>query len=502
MAMRTWSSLAISAAIAACSGGPPPKHAVAAPPPASTPAPTPKPIAPDPLNLGFEVVDGDHASGWTPGILSLHGKLEDTPGYELRAVAGDAHGGTRSLQLRSTGGGEFGAAAAHLDAGSLAGKRLRLHAWLKTADVVGGAGIWVGIDGGGSAFDNMAGRRIAGTHPWTEVSAEVDVGEGATAAWIGPVLFGTGTAWFDDLRLEVVKVEPPHPIVIEGSVVDPDGAPAAGAEVALITAASILAHVKADATGRFRFATTSGPLGLSAHRASAVGAFIDQRPYTADARDVRIALGKDGGITIAGRTVPKPAAALYLQLSMRSDHDADLFAVPVAADGTFSAVLPRGDAYTVELLDGEVAYQKAFPRTGERVDVTFPIINLAPGPPPAEVVDHIARHAIPLTTPEAGHGLADMEPIGTLIGDARVVALGEATHGTREFFQIKHRFLEYLVARQGFTVFAIEANQPECRAINDYVVNGKGNARDALDGIYFWTWNTEEVLAMIEWMRA
>ena len=66
---------------------------------------------------------------------------------------------------------------------------------------------------------------------------------------------------------------------------------------------------------------------------------------------------------------------------------------------------------------------------------------------------------------------------------------------------MKHRFLEYLVAKQGFTVFAIEANQPECRAINDYVVNGKGTAKDALAGIYFWTWNTEEVLAMIEWMR-
>jgi erythromycin esterase len=64
------------------------------------------------------------------------------------------------------------------------------------------------------------------------------------------------------------------------------------------------------------------------------------------------------------------------------------------------------------------------------------------------------------------------------------------------------RVLEYLVVRQGFTVFAIEANQPECRAINDYVLHGTGDATTALRGIYLWTWNTEEMLAMIEWMRA
>jgi erythromycin esterase len=68
-------------------------------------------------------------------------------------------------------------------------------------------------------------------------------------------------------------------------------------------------------------------------------------------------------------------------------------------------------------------------------------------------------------------------------------------------FQMKHRILEYLVEKQGFTVFAIEANWPESLAINDYVLHGKGDAKTALAGIYFWTWDTEEVLEMIEWMR-
>jgi erythromycin esterase len=94
-----------------------------------------------------------------------------------------------------------------------------------------------------------------------------------------------------------------------------------------------------------------------------------------------------------------------------------------------------------------------------------------------------------------------MSQLGSVVGNARIVAMGEATHGTREFFQMKHRMLEFLVEKMGFTLFAIEANWPESLAVNDYVLNGKGDPAAALAGIYFWTWNTEEVLNMIRWMR-
>src|SRR5262245_50963020 len=49
-------------------------------------------------------------------------------------------------------------------------------------------------------------------------------------------------------------------------------------------------------------------------------------------------------------------------------------------------------------------------------------------------VDWTRKHAIPLKTVEAKHGFEDMEPLKKVVGDARIVALGEATHGTREFF--------------------------------------------------------------------
>jgi erythromycin esterase len=62
--------------------------------------------------------------------------------------------------------------------------------------------------------------------------------------------------------------------------------------------------------------------------------------------------------------------------------------------------------------------------------------------------------------------------------------------------------LEYLVAKKGFTVFGIEASFPDALAVNEYVLHGSGDPAVALAGLQFWTWNTDEVLDMIKWMRA
>ena len=117
------------------------------------------------------------------------------------------------------------------------------------------------------------------------------------------------------------------------------------------------------------------------------------------------------------------------------------------------------------------------------------------------VTEWIRTNAIRLSTTEAGRGFADLQALKPLIGDARIVSLGEATHGTREFFQLKHRLLEFLATEMGFTIFSIEANMPEAYRLNDYVLNGTGDPGELLRGMYFWTWDTEEVLEMIRWMR-
>jgi erythromycin esterase len=120
----------------------------------------------------------------------------------------------------------------------------------------------------------------------------------------------------------------------------------------------------------------------------------------------------------------------------------------------------------------------------------------------AKIAAEIKKRATSLTTAEAGKPYDDLAAFGKAVGDARIVSLGEATHGTREIFQMKHRLLEYLVKEKGFTVFAIEANWPESQAADRYIKTGEGDPKKALADMYFWTWQTEEVLSMIEWMRA
>jgi erythromycin esterase-like protein len=97
-------------------------------------------------------------------------------------------------------------------------------------------------------------------------------------------------------------------------------------------------------------------------------------------------------------------------------------------------------------------------------------------PPEPEQVKWLDEHAIPFATAEAGHGFEDLEPLRAVIGDARA-------------------------SEMGFTIFSIEANMPEAYRLNDYVLGGDGDPEVLIGGMYFWTWNTEEVLAMVEWMR-
>ena len=128
-------------------------------------------------------------------------------------------------------------------------------------------------------------------------------------------------------------------------------------------------------------------------------------------------------------------------------------------------------------------------------------IHTAAGGDESPITQWIRQTATPFETCEPHEDHRDLAALRQIVGDAHIVALGEGTHGTREFFQLKHRITEYLATEMGFTTFAIEANLPEAQRVNEYVLTGRGDAREAIRGMYFWTWNTEEVLALVEWMR-
>jgi erythromycin esterase len=121
---------------------------------------------------------------------------------------------------------------------------------------------------------------------------------------------------------------------------------------------------------------------------------------------------------------------------------------------------------------------------------------------PAEAAARwVAANAIPLETTEAGHDSRDLQPLIQMVGEARIVALGESTHGTHEFFQLKHRVFEFLVRQMGFTVMGMETTMPEAFDLNQYVLTGIGDPIKALSNTHNWRYDTEEILDLIRWMR-
>jgi len=82
-----------------------------------------------------------------------------------------------------------------------------------------------------------------------------------------------------------------------------------------------------------------------------------------------------------------------------------------------------------------------------------------------------------------------------------VIALGEATHGTKEFFELKHRLLKYLVEKHDIKALAYEFSFRKSLKINDYLINGIGNI-DSLLSSEYWIQNNVEVKNMFYWMRS
>lgn len=141
-------------------------------------------------------------------------------------------------------------------------------------------------------------------------------------------------------------------------------------------------------------------------------------------------------------------------------------------------------------------------RINEILSATEYAARLAEKPRKQEaVIAELKANSIAIKAVEAGNGFDDLQPLKRVFKDVRFVGLGEETHGTREFFQFKHRMLEFLVKEMGFRVFAIEASYSACQTINDYVMGKMNDGAKALDSQEFWTWNTEEVRAMMDWMR-
>jgi erythromycin esterase-like protein len=101
----------------------------------------------------------------------------------------------------------------------------------------------------------------------------------------------------------------------------------------------------------------------------------------------------------------------------------------------------------------------------------------------------------------------DYDALLELIGDARLVLLGEASHGTHEFYHERAQITKRLIAEKGFTAVAVEADWPDAYRVNRYV-RGTGTATSAdaslagFERFPTWMWRNTEVLDFVGWLRA
>lgn len=298
-------------------------------------------------------------------------------------------------------------------------------------------------------------------------------------------------------------------------VVAADGVPLPDAVVTVVVPGGpvgfeVVATVTTDAEGRYHASDLPpGPVFVSAASPDREPALLCGKVLDADvmttAADLELGpsdVGIHGRVVLAdGDPVPGGRLVATPFAPSTGPSPCGVITALAAPDGTFEvgvtpglhAIFGRAPGYVddIDVVPLEAPYTRVF-----TLDPAA-----APGPAPDAVVDWVRANKIDLATVQPGQPLDDLAGFGAIVGDAGIVALGEATHGSREFFQLKHRLLEYLVTEKGFTAFAIEAAMPEAFAIDHYIQTGEGDPAALLAGLHFWTWDVVEILALIEWMR-
>jgi erythromycin esterase len=414
-------------------------------------------------NLDFrEGSAGAEPTGWV---------VPQTAGYRVELRNEGCRGaGTCAVLISPAAPSGFGNLMQSFPAAPYRGKPVRLRAWIRIepSSPSDRAQMWLRVDnndGQPGFFDNMGDRPIT-SQEWKEYEITGEAGENASAIYIGVMSFGKGRVWVGGVTFEAAT--------------ESDPAATAEAKEALQKL-----YARIDAA------------------------------YAAGDLDAITALSlPDATIHLGPTTIPLPVAMneirRELEQGWKYNSKSTVASVRIFNDTAIVSVnseslRTKGDEKQKVATSSRDTWTKTAAGWRMRDSNLVAVRNLtAPTDPEAAkpVIAELKQRAVPLAGVQAGSPMDDLAAFGKAVGDARIVALGEASHGTREFFQMKHRLLEYLVKEKGFTVFAIEANWPESLAVDRYIKTGEGDPRAALAGMYFWTWNTQEVLEMIEWMRS
>jgi len=314
-------------------------------------------------------------------------------------------------------------------------------------------------------FDDMGNRRIYSPQ-WTSYEISGAVAADAESINIGVMSYGKSPVWIDDLSFEIV----------------PD---ASGPEVTAARTALQKFYARIDAA--YAQNDLDAVASLALHDAQ-IHMGATNILLTWALRQIMLEMEKGAKYTSRSTITDVRLSGGDAIVSVNNE------ATRTSSGGEQVLISANRDTW-VKIGDGWKLKESDLISTHS---VTPPTGSQAAKP----VVAELKQRAAPLATTEPGGTRDDLAAFEKAVGDARIVSLGEATRGTREFSQLKHRLFEYLVNEKGFTVFALEANWSESRLLDRYIKFGDGNAKTLLAGMAFWTWNTEEVLDLIEWIRS
>ncbi|MGR9091428.1 MAG: protein-L-isoaspartate(D-aspartate) O-methyltransferase [Gammaproteobacteria bacterium] len=119
--------------------------------------------------------------------------------------------------------------------------------------------------------------------------------------------------------------------------------------------------------------------------------------------------------------------------------------------------------------------------------------------PALSVADTIKQYAEPFTSLET----CDLAPLLERIGDRRIVLIGEASHGTSEFYRLRARLTQQLIEERGFSFVAIEGDWPDAARIDHYVRHFDTPPAEWVAFARFptWMWRNREVREFVDWLR-
>jgi protein-L-isoaspartate(D-aspartate) O-methyltransferase len=177
--------------------------------------------------------------------------------------------------------------------------------------------------------------------------------------------------------------------------------------------------------------------------------------------------------------------------------------IPVCGAEEYQKLLKisrRSDVeYEVEEL-GAVAFVPLIGEHGWAEDGRRAATNHVPG--------HARGKTLPAMIAEAAEPLPDVDDPAfgmqfDRFADRRVVLLGEASHGTSEFYRARAAITRHLIERHGFTIVAVEADWPDAAAVDRFVRHRPARAAGerAFERFPTWMWRNEEVAAFIQWLR-